>query len=450
MLKNSKKYLITFFGLMIIFNVLLFLVCLFPSDLIENNVIESANTLYEQGAYYLVSDAGEVFNDSYTDSVIINECYSIDNETPYESYMKARKNYKKGQTIVEAEESTGEGVTANYFEEIGAEDVSSSHYDSIGELADFLNGNIKTSLNYGRYWHGYLVLYRPILLFTNITGIRTINKVAFWLLLFVLMYLLLKRFNYIIAVLYAIVILINGYITAAFSLESTPIFLLSIIASIVLLVFIEKIKDFYLFSFIVGCIASYVDYLTVPLVSLGIPLSIYLLYTLNNRNWKENIKFVVISSLAWLGGYAGSWIFKWAQYDLTISGMSMLDIGFTQSFYRMRRKNENAIEATVFSQIKYCITNAVFITVIFSVILGFLGKLKKLVKTESSRIFDANSISFLLIALMPICWYLVLANHTILHSYFVYRHAVLFSLGLLLAFYTGIFEINTIKLGKKK
>ena len=39
------KYIITFIGLIIIFNLLLFLGSLFPSNLLEKNVKESAKTL---------------------------------------------------------------------------------------------------------------------------------------------------------------------------------------------------------------------------------------------------------------------------------------------------------------------------------------------------------------------------------------------------------------------
>ena len=452
MIKNSKKYLLTFFGLILLFNVLLFLICLIPSSKIEEKVKESAEILYEQGPYYLVVKSVNIYNDSYTDSVIINECYSVDNETPYESYMKARKNYKKGQTLTELEETTGEGVTANYFKDIEQEDVSSSHYNSIGELYDFMEGNITSSLNYGRYWHGYLVFYRPLLLLANISDIRTLNYILFCVLFLTLIILLYKRFDLNIAILFFLVIICNGYLSASFSLESTPIFLVSIIASIIILALINKIKDFYWFIFIIGCIASYVDYLTVPLVSLGVPLSIYLLYTFKNRDWKENLKLVVISSICWFGGYAGTWIFKWAQYDLTISGKSMLDIGFTQSFYRMTRHNETASTYNIISQIVYCINNATVFTLVIAVIMGILGKMSNLIKKENSEIFNRNSFAFLLIALMPIAWYIALANHTILHSYFVYRHALLLSLGLLLAFYVGIFEISKKgeKIAKKK
>ena len=47
--------------------------------------------------------------------------------------------------------------------------VNSKDYDPVGELEEFLNGNINTSINYARYWHGYLPALRPLLIFFNIS-----------------------------------------------------------------------------------------------------------------------------------------------------------------------------------------------------------------------------------------------------------------------------------------
>lgn len=76
---------------------------------------------------------------------MINEAYSIDNTNPIYSYMTVRKNYNKE-------------ITKNSMKDISEEliSINSSEYDPVGELEEFLNGNIDTSVNYARYWHGYL------------------------------------------------------------------------------------------------------------------------------------------------------------------------------------------------------------------------------------------------------------------------------------------------------
>ena len=137
----------------------------------------------------------------------------------------------------------------------------------------------------------------------------------------------------------------------------------------------------------------------------------------------------------WFLGYALTWVFKWIQYDLTIPGGGMLGIGFGQSFYRMTRDNQTAPDVGIIPTIAGCISMASVYTTFVSVILFVICK----IKTNAHPKKDIP-MTFLLFALMPLVWYFVLANHTILHSYFVYRHSVLYMLGLLLALYSGFLE----------
>ena len=182
-------------------------------------------------------------------------------------------------------------------------------------------------------------------------------------------------------------------------------------------------------------IANFIDFLTVPLISLGIPLSIWILYKSREENFEKAWLKVIIASICWLIGYAGAWIAKWAQYDLTMSGVSMINIGFSQTFYRMERENKVGFYDSIVRAIIDCISRASICTIAMGIAISFFGKLK-----EKCIIKKHITFAFLLILLMPLTWYVVLANHTLLHAFFVYRCSVLFALGALLAFYCAFFE----------
>ena len=156
-MKKIIKYILTFCGLLLIFNVLLFTSSLFPSRLIEKNVRESSKILTKEDNIYKFFDWCDVVNNNYTDVLMINEAYSIDNTNPVYSYMAVRKNYEKGLTENSLPDTNGESISIN----------SPYYYDPVGELEDFLDGNIVTSVNYARYWHGYLPILRPLLIFFN-------------------------------------------------------------------------------------------------------------------------------------------------------------------------------------------------------------------------------------------------------------------------------------------
>ncbi len=306
------KYVSLFIILIVIFNLLLYLACSFDSKKIEKNVKESADILAKQGILYKLTYTFDVTNNNSTDTVIMNESYSVDSNDPFTSYMKARKNYKKGQTDYQLLETTGEGVTIHYNEETKEDEAT--FYEPTVELKDFLDGKIHHSVNYGRYWHGYLIIYRPLLLVCNITQIRAILHITFILLLLTFVFLVYKRFNISIALIYGLSILLCGYLTASYSLESSPVFLTMIISSIIYVKRIDKIKNSNLYIFIVGCVTNYFDYLTVPLITLGVLASLYMLKLIEDKkDWKYCLKSLIICSVLWAVGYAGTWIFKWIQ-----------------------------------------------------------------------------------------------------------------------------------------
>lgn len=432
------KYFIVFIVLMIIFNLFLYLSCTYDSKLLKNNVKSSYLVLSEQGLWYPLLKRFDIYNNNYTDALIINECYSVDYKEPFASYMKARKNYSREKTLEELSESTGEAISFEYDKE-NDQDVISYEYNSITELGNFLNDKIHTSMIYGRYWHGYLILYRPLLLFFNISTIRTILLNAFFILLVIFLNLLYKRFNKSIAFIFGASLVCSGYLTASYSLESAPVFLTMIISSIILVKRLDKIKDFSLYVFAVGCITNYFDYFTVPLVPFGVISSIYLLKLMEEKkDWKYYLVFLIKNSFIWLIGYAGTWIFKWILYDITIVDVnSMVNIGFTQIFYRIERTNDFSLYDNYISCIIDMISKSLLYTLIsFGILLSFNKFKIKFMKSKK------NIISFLVLSLYPIVWYLFTANHILIHYIFVYRHTLIFMLGILLFIYNLLFKSN--------
>lgn len=232
------KYLITFFILIGCFHGLLYLASSFPSDAIYANVLSSAKTLVEQGEIPKIGIMETT--DNATDALIINEAYSIDSENPFESYMYARKNYKKGVTKIILDDSNGSlySYANNQYDESG-NPIRDTEYSNCLELYRFLQGDVTTSVNYTRYYHGYLVVFRPLLLLFDITGIRTFLIMIYLLLLIVFGYLLKKKFDTKTMIIFVYAFCMYGYFYAAFCLETSMLFLVLMISSILLLNHIE-------------------------------------------------------------------------------------------------------------------------------------------------------------------------------------------------------------------
>ena len=428
-MKKLLKYVVTFIILIISFNLLLLLGSLFPSSLIEENVKESSKTLLAEGNLPYFKLNPNITNNNYTDSIMINACYSIDNTDPFFSYMSVRKNYKSGLTTKQLEDTKGELVS--FASRNGA-------YDPVWELDNFLDEKIDTSIEYARYWHGYLPFLRVLLIFFNIIQIRNLLFGIFLGLFIILTILLKKKLGNIISIIFASSLIAYEYFFVSYSLESAPIFLVMIISCIVLLLFIDKIKNIYLPFFIIACISNFVDFLTVPLITLGMPLYIYILYKQKNENLglKEAMKIVILSCISWGCGYAFTWISKWIIYDL-LYNKNLIVSAISQVLYRTTSINDLA-GIDILSILKIfscnCLIYGMAIVWIIIVILLLFSIKYKASFTSSYLSYFKEVVPILSISFLPIFWYIVLANHTVLHPHFVYRHMLVCLTGGLICF----------------
>ena len=449
-MKKFLQYVVVFIIIILIFNLLLLLSSLFPSSLLESNVKESSERLLVEGNFFYLNKPLNITNNNFTDAIMINECYSIDNTNPFFSYMSARKNYKKGFTIDELPDTTGELISIS-----SSSNPEDQIYNTVGELDEFLDGKVTTSVEYARYWHGYLVFLRILLLFFNIMEIRYF-LFGLFLFLFIFLFIILKRkLGVSFALIFSFALIAYNYFFVFYSLESAPIFITMMIACIVFLTRIDKLKNFYLFIFIIACISNFVDYLTVPLITLAMPLYIYIAYIFKNKDFqlRNSIKTVACSCLAWGSGYAFTWLSKWVIYDV-IFHKGLIASAIQQVFYRTVSPNPIAVN-TLDAVLLNFFANASIFTTIFMAFMAFaiffismISMLNKNFKWSlhmtSFSIYLKRIVPFVIIAILPIIWYVVLSNHTVLHFHFVYRHMLIFLVGVLICL-RNLFVVEKVK-----
>ncbi len=441
--KKIIKYAKVWIILFIMFNVSLCITSLFPSEMIEENVKSSSDILLKEGNAYQIAEFSPIKNNNYTDAIIINEAYSIDNTDPIYSYMSMRKNYKKGETKRGLTDTLGELASIN-VDENGEMIVNiTDEYNPVGELHDFLEGKIDTSITYGRYWHGYMPIYRVLLIFFDIMGIRTLLFILFIAIFIYLMYLLKKQLGILIAVIFGYALIMQGYFFVSYSLESSPLFIVMMITCIILLKRIDNIKNLYMYFFVIGCITNFVDFLTVPLITLAMPLCIYILAKQKKgKDYKTFIKIILKSTIIWFIGYIFTWVSKWIIYDILYQE-GLIKSAITQVFYRTERYNPNSglelleeLRIFLLNNIQY-----ILILAIIMVIVRFMTIHNIQIKLQNRSEYIKESLPFFMISMMPFVWYIVLANHTLLHPRFVYRHMLIFLCGILICI-KKLFVIN--------
>ena len=434
-LKQIAKYVSTFIGVIALFIGSLYLVCLFGSEQLEVHAAESSQILNEQLDYPVLCYTLDVRNNNVTDAIIVNEIISVDHNNPYESAMKVRKNYRPGTTTVEVSDQVGEGMSACLDKSTGQEIVSTEVFNPLNELSQTVNKQLHTAIVYARYWHGYLVLYRPMMLWMNITHMRYCLAAVFAGLFALAMYSFNWRFGRDVAFMFGASLLCSGYCFTCFSLQGAPVFLVLMVSTILLLRRLDKIRDFGLFIFVVGCCTCYFDYLTTPLLTLGILSAIYLLKQYNEgRSWSTCLKSLVSWACLWLLGYAGTWICKWWLYDATVNDSNnMVSVGLQQCLVRMAHQssivtplNDNYLFITliVLGLSSLC-------TMLLGVIVVALNQWNWTIKG-----FNKMALPFLVLATFPIIWFIALANHTIGHYFYTYKIFAVYMIGVLLATHT--------------
>jgi len=395
------KSLCIFLSSIIIGLLLLILVYLLPTSIIRKNAKESINTLLGEGLYpKIILEEHATQLDNFTDAIML---------------QNATYNGKENALI--------KALNAFKYDSI-------NYTSPIDSLNDSLNAKPTRQNSYSRYWHGYLIFLKPLLLLFNYEEIRVINILLESILIFSIIYLFIKRKNYNLAFAYSLSILTIYPNVIYLSLQFSTIFYIFNLGIIYLLLRNDnlKTKNNYLFYFLIlGILTSYFDFLTYPITTIGVPLIVYLSLNYDEQFWK-NIKTIILSGMMWGIGYFGMWASKWIITSLILKDNTLLD-AIKQILYRTKGKGD-----VTYSPIKSVLLNLnnfklMFILTTFILLIYILIKcLKKDIKFEKNNIL--KYLPILLLCALPLVWYFVTANHSTIHAWFTYRSLIILAFGL--------------------
>lgn len=394
----------TFFGMLvrvvacaIIGVMLLTLVYSIPIDSIDENVKKSAYTLENEGNSPQVFDWWFSPIDNYTDSYMLLEASYNGEESPL--YKAMINNYN----------SLGDN---NIFDTITTHYVNNKEYDGI--------------VSYSRYWHGYLVLLKPLLVIFDYSSIRIINCIAQIGLIIALIILMIKKQlkEFIIPIILSWLCIMP--IATVLCLQYSDCYYIFMISSIVILGSKGRIngKGEVLIFLYTGIATAFFDFLTYPLITFGIPAILYFCIH-KQENSKRAICKVLKLLLFWGFGYVVMWASKWIIGSI-ITGKNILleakeSIEVRASFSGPSSSptlSKHPILGVYYRNIMCFVKTPAFILVSLFVVIMCIAILINIKKRKKHYSISFSSVlPFIILAIIPIFWYIVTVNHSSVHYY---------------------------------
>lgn len=306
--------------------------------------------------------------------------------------------------------------------------------DRLQSLLDYVNhveGKTFT-VSYPRYWHGYLVIFKPLLVFFDFSDLRVINMMLQLILTTYCMYLFVQKWKASYLVAFLGLLVVWNPVTIGLSFQYSSCFYITLIAIIILLrnkEYLHQHTNLIKYYFLcIGIITVYFDFLTYPFVTLGIPLSMVLVLE-DDNTFLYKLKKIIVNSVDWGIGYAIMWIEKWIIASVILKENIFLD-GISQVLIRSSSYSEgdkltkwDCIKPQLETLTKWpylLFFMGIFMLFLWKGIKGWQKRTREDIKVNFIEMIK-DSIPFLLLCIYPFAWFAVAGNHSYVHPRFAYR-----------------------------
>lgn len=399
------------FFLCVVFAVVFLLAgaCL-PQQPIDANVLASAEAMLPDGDYPVIADKSyAAMLDVTTDALILAE--------------------SKATTIAQWDTI----FTNPLYEEGEGGTVEQLYRYAAGE-------NTQVSRYYVQYWMGFRPVMRLLLTFLDYYQIIRYVAFAFFVLLAAVMCSVAKHTDPKTAFLFALsVILVRPHIIAV-SLQFSCCFFLAFPAMLLVPRLQKRAEWEGIFFLVLGIATMYFDFYTTPIITFGFPM-IYL-YAMNAAEGKTvSLKRIGANALSWAAGYGGMWLAKLLLTSL-LTGADGIGTGMESFMGRIGITKTPGLESYYNPIVAlYTVAKSLFsdergkrILMVACVVVFILLAIRFLRCRCSFRQLFCHK-ELLVIAALPIIWFMVAAQPTGNHHWFQYR-------GIAVTFWAGFLYLQ--------
>ncbi len=425
-------YVIIFIILILIFLLLLTASNFIPKQAMLENFKVSVSQVaeYEKMSTRMPQTFDRYQLDYHTDATMLDNAYFVDSEQPVKSAV-ACPSY-------------------------------GGDMDSLSSVVS--DPEIAPNKTYSRYWHGYLILLRPLLMFLTYSEIGVLNTYLFYILLAVCLLMLYRKTGAWFALVFLMTIISLNIIIIPVNIQYFSVFILSFIGIWAVTSFCDKRRHWITYLFMVmGMCTMYFDFYTCPLLTYGFPMIVYivLLGKEKEASFKSMIGVVLTCFAAWAAGYVLTWIVKIA-LAYFIVGKIEFSYAVESFSSRMAREIPEATAQKLAEGIQSiapgisldqiplaCVSIGLVLMQLLNTVSliafsgAFLAGIILRITRKNVKGSGKTMLVLLIVSLMPILWFAVAVNPTIVHYYFQYRTIGMTVFGVLSAVYVSIdFERN--------
>lgn len=437
-----KKVLISGTATIVICIALLFLTALIPQNALQKNMERSSDYYNNHQLFDHVTDYMFLSRqDNYADCILTNIIYHIDKNNLVESVL-----------------------SASYYNPED-ENVQTSFAYAVGN-------KVEPDVDYSRYWHGSMVLLRPLFVIFDIAGVRMVLGILILLMTVWFEILLFKNRYSIFGVCYGVGLMLVSVWMCAFCVEYAMPFVVMSMELPVLFVLLTRAyekkdaqndkgkwdehkldnqkadkhkldnhkPEVILWAVLAcaGIVTAFVDFLTTETITFTMAYILYLIVK-NRHNQMEPIKEELIclikSGIVWLGAYGLMIALKWA-LALVVLGKDAFFNALSQAALRISGDATlgNVVGAEVVSDYERisgalwrnigCIypfksTMSYGTSMIFIFLVGLIGFSIWYLFREKTKSCINKVLA--IVSLLPVMRFLVLNNHSYIHFFFTYR-----------------------------
>ena len=278
--------------------------------------------------------------------------------------------------------------------------------------------------DYPRYWHGYAVFLRPVMVFASIINLRYLNMMLMGGLFLACFWRAGRALGKWAAFVFAAGLIMSFILLAPFCQQYCTVYYLTLLGCCAVLAAPRGLRADQGFLAL-GSMVCFFDFLTFPVLALGYPLVLHLTLAYRRgegagRLWKSAVGL----SALWMAGYGLTWMSK-ALIGWALTGQNVLSDILSNVATRTGGMFEsvegNIVAITRWDAIRINLesffmgSNAAF----YALLLAALG-IRALVRRRPLADW-ARALPIAAVSAYPFLWYAALQNHTRLHFWMTYR-----------------------------